>query len=373
MMRFFYLLLLISFLLTGCVKQEVLEKITISFVCAFDEGPNKDDIEFTLAVPKFQSGKTGFVSNILFSKVGHTTRSITDLMEMQLNRPIKPGKLSVILVGKELAAKGLADKLDVILRDAQASRKIYIAIVDGKAKDILESDFSLDEEKGMFLYHLLDTNIRTGHLPRQTLHDFEYSYLGKGLDPFLPLLKLQQNNRVQISGLALFKDDKYLTSLDEKQMRVMKLLLGKVKHGTLETKLENGPYIAVKNIGSKVDYQIDQSESEKEEKEVVAAKSNRQKVKINLSLKAEVIDSKGIQLTNQEQQRIKERLEEDLTETGMSLLQMFKKEKIDPLGLGDFDRSKTRKWNEAVWNEEYPTMSVKLDVKVALTEMGIRK
>jgi spore germination protein len=359
MMRFFYILLLISFLLTGCVKQEVLEKITISFVCAFDEAPN-DEIEFTLAVPKFQPGKSGFVSNILFSKVGHTTRNLTDLMEMQLNRPIKPGKLSVILVGKELAEKGLADKLDVILRDAQASRKIYIAIVDGRAKDILETDFSLNEEKGMFLYHLLDTNIRTGHLPRQNLHDFEYSYLGKGLDPFLPFLTLQQNNRVQITGLALFKDDKYIMSLNEKQMRVMKLLLGNVRYGTLETKLDNGPYIAVKNIGSKVDYQL-------------GKEPKGPKVLINLSLKAEVIDSKGIQLSNDEKQRIKERLEEDLTETGMDLLQVFKKEGIDPLGLGDFDRSKTRHWSEAAWKEEYSTMSVKLDVKVNLTEMGIRK
>ncbi|MZQ80910.1 Ger(x)C family spore germination protein [Paenibacillus sp. 5J-6] len=364
MMRFFYLLLLISFLLTGCVKQEVLEKITISFVCAFDEASD-DEIEFTLAVPKFQPGKSGVVSNNLFSKVGHTTRNITELMEMQLNRPIKPGKLSVILIGKDLAAKGLADKLDVILRDAQASRKIYIAIVDGKAKDLLEADFSLNEEKGMFLYHLLDTNIRTGHLPRQNIHDFEYSYLGKGLDPFLPLLTLQQNNRVQISGLALFKGDKYIMSLNEYQMRVMKLLLGNERYGTLETKLENGPYIAVKNIASKVDYQIGE-ESEK-------AETKSPKVTINLSLKAEVIDSKGIQLTTQEQQKIKESLEEDLTETGRDLLQLFKKEGIDPLGLGDFDRSKTRKWNEEAWIEEYPTMNIKLNVKVNLTEMGIRK
>ncbi|WP_373462638.1 Ger(x)C family spore germination C-terminal domain-containing protein [Paenibacillus sp. V4I3] len=57
----------------------------------------------------------------------------------------------------------------------------------------------------------------------------------------------------------------------------------------------------------------------------------------------------------------------------MDLIQLFKKEGIDPLGLGDFVRSKTRNWNEEEWKKEYRTLNVRLNVKVNLTEMGIRK
>lgn len=358
MNRFFFLLLVTCFLLTGCVKQQILDKITLSIVCAFDEAPN-DQIEFTIAAPKFQAGKAGSVSNILHSKVGHTSRNIKELIDMQLNRPINTGKFSVILFGKELAAKGLADELDVALRDAQASRRIFLAVVDGKAKEILQANFSSNEEKGMFLFNLLDTNVRTGFVPRQNLHEFDYSYVAKGMDPFLPLLILQ-NDQVLISGLALFKDDKYVMSLNEKQMRVMKLLLGNVKHGTLEAKLDNGSYIAVENVGSKVNYRVGKD-------------TKSSKVTINLIINGEFMESRGVHLPKQEQQRIKDRFEKDLTATGMDLLQIFKKEGIDPLGLGDFVRSKTRNWNEEEWKQEYQTMNVRLNVKVNLTEMGIRK
>ncbi|WP_373463776.1 Ger(x)C family spore germination C-terminal domain-containing protein [Paenibacillus sp. V4I9] len=75
----------------------------------------------------------------------------------------------------------------------------------------------------------------------------------------------------------------------------------------------------------------------------------------------------------QELQRIKDRFENDLSTTGMDLIQLFKKEGIDPLGLGDFVRSKTRNWNEEEWKKEYRTLNVRLNVKVNLTEMGIRK
>ncbi|MGQ7887574.1 Ger(x)C family spore germination protein [Paenibacillus sp. WC2504] len=360
MIRFLYfVVLIVSMLLTGCVKQDVIDKITISFTGAFDEAPD-DQIEFTIAAIKFQADKSRSVSNALYSKVGHTSKNILEKMDMQLNRPIKPGKISVLLIGKELAERGLADKLDVILRDAIASRRMYVAVAEGKGKEILQANFSSNEEKGMYLYNLFDSNVRTGLVPRQNLHDFEYAFLGKGMDPFLPLLSLQPNGQVQISGLALFKDDKYVLSLSEKQMRVMKLLLENVRYGTLETKLENGPYMAIKNIGSKVNYSI-------------GKEPKSPKVTINLSLNTEVIDSKGIALTKQEQQRIKESFEKDIRTTGVDLLQLFRKEEIDPLGLGDFVRSKTRNWNEEAWKEEYPMMNVRLNVTVNLTEIGIRK
>lgn len=358
MKRFFFSLFVTCFLLTGCVKQQILDRVTLFIVCAFDEAPN-DQIEFTIAAPKFQAGKPGSVSNILHSKVGHTSINIQELMDMRLNRPITSGRLSVILFGKELAAKGLANELDVALRDAQASRRMYLAVVDGKANEMLQANFSSDEEKGMFLFNLIDTNVRTGLVPRQNLHEFEYSFLGKGMDPFLPLLKLQ-NDQVLISGLALFKDDKYVMSLNEKQMRLMKLLLGNVKGGSLEVKLDDGSYVATEIVGSKVHY-------------LVWKDTESPKVTINLILNGEIIDSRGVHFPKQEQQRIKDHFENDLTTTGMDLIQLFKKEGIDPLGLGDFVRSKTRNWNEDKWKKEYRTLNVRLNVKVNLTETGIKK
>ncbi|WP_082562418.1 Ger(x)C family spore germination protein [Paenibacillus sp. Root444D2] len=358
MSRVLFGLLAACLLLTGCVKQQILDRINLFIVSAFDES-TKNQIEITLAVPKFQSGKPGSVSTELFSKVGHTSLGIRELMSMQLDRPLNPGKLSVVLYGKDMAANGLAKELDVFLRNAFFSRRMYLAVVDGSAKKLLEENFSSKEEKGMFLYNLLDTTTRKGLLPSQNLHEFEYSLIGKGMDPFLPLLKLQ-NGQVMISGTALFKNDKYVVSLNEKQSRLMKLLLTNMNHGTIEVKLDDESYLAVENIGSKVSYRINPD-------------PKSPNVMINLVLNAKIRDAREVRLPKQELQRIKDSLENDLHTTGLDLIKLFKKEGIDPLGLGDFVRSKTRNWNEEEWKKVYPTMNVGLYVKVNLTETGIKK
>ncbi|MCM3626192.1 hypothetical protein M3194_02270 [Paenibacillus glycanilyticus] len=49
----------------------------------------------------------------------------------------------------------------------------------------------------------------------------------------------------------------------------------------------------------------------------------------------------------------------------------FQTEGIDPLGLGDFVRSKTRNWNEEKWKREYGLLNVKVNVKMEIEETGI--
>ncbi|WP_281379151.1 Ger(x)C family spore germination C-terminal domain-containing protein [Paenibacillus endophyticus] len=133
-----------------------------------------------------------------------------------------------------------------------------------------------------------------------------------------------------------------------------------VNHGTLEARLENGSYIAMVIVGSKLNYRF--------------SKDNKSpKVTIHLTIKGEILDSMGIHFPTQEQRMIKDRFEKDLEKEGMDLFQIFIKEGIDPLGIGDFVRSKTRKWEGKVWKLEYQTLNVRLIVKVNLTETGIRK
>ncbi|NQX66451.1 Ger(x)C family spore germination protein [Paenibacillus alba] len=358
MNRCFFLLLTTCLLLTACVRQQIIDRITLFIVCSFDAATN-DQIEFTIAAPKVKSKKPDSISNQLLSKVANTSVDIKETMDFQLTRPTSPGRLSVMLFGKDLAAKGLAKELDVALRDAQASRRMYLAVVDGEAKNMLQADFSSDEEKGMFLFNLLDSNMRSGVLPKQNLHEFEYSLSGKGMDPFLPLLKLE-HDQVMISGLALFKDDKYVQSINEKEMRLMKLLQSNTKLGSCEVKLDDGSYVTVRNTSSKVRYRV--SKDEKSES-----------VTINLNLKGEINESRTVFSPSQELQLIKKSLENELTTSGIQLIHLFKKEGIDPLGLGDFVRSQTRNWNEDEWEEQYPTLNVRLNVTVIIKEMGIKK
>ncbi|MBB3128585.1 spore germination protein [Paenibacillus rhizosphaerae] len=357
-MKRLLLVLTSCLLLTACTKQQILDRSTLFLVSALDNAPN-GQLEVTLGLTKFKAGDPGSVSDEFFSKVGHTSSGITDLMNMQLVRPINPGKLSVVLFGKDKAAHGLSQELDVILRNAQYSRRMYLAVVDGEAKKLLEGNFSSGEEKGLFLYNLFDTNTRKGLIPSRNLHQFEYSLVGKGIDPFLPLLKMQ-NGKVAITGMALFKDDRYVVTINEKQARIMKLLMNQTKRGIFEAKLGEGSYVSIDNTGSKVNYRIYKN-------------SRYPSVMINLVIEGKVRDSREVTYPNQELRRIEESIKKDIRTSGLELINLLKEKEIDPLGLGDFVRSKTRNWSEEAWKEMYPSLNVRLLVTVHLTETGVKK
>ena len=339
---------------TACVQQQILDRIHLFIVASYDE-VSKDQTEITLAVPKFQAGKPGIVSDELYSKTGPTSSGIREFMSTQLDKPLETGKLSVVVFGSSKASSGIAKELDVLLRNAVFSRLMSLAVVDGKGKTLLEQNFSKKEEKGIFIYHLLDSNTRNGALPSQNLHEFEYSLLGEGLDPYLPLLQIR-HGRLVVAGTALFRNDKYVASLDFTQSKLMKLLLQDMNQGIFDMRLDNGAFMAVENVGSSVKYRMKNGA-----------------VAISLSMNAKIRETDGHLISDEDLRKLSQRFEKQLDQAESELIKTFQKHAIDPLGLGDFARSRDKNWQEADWMRGYPTMNVDVDVQVNLMESGTRR
>ncbi|SFJ32934.1 spore germination protein [Paenibacillus sp. UNC496MF] len=343
---------MICLLLTACVKQQILDRINLFIVASFDE-ISKDQLEITLAVPQFQAGKPEVVSDELYTKSGHTSTKIRESLGTQMDKPLQPGKLSVVLFGSDKAKSGVQKELDLLLRNTYFSRRMYLAVVEGKAKDLLKEDFSKKEEKGMFLYRVLDANTRKGALPSLNLHEFEYALAGKGLDPFLPILQYR-HDRIVVSGTALFKKDKYVASLDFDQSRLMKLLLKDMNDGVYEVKLDNGTFLAVENVGSTVKYQ-----------------AKNEAIRINLHMNCKIREAEGNPTSDEHLRYLNNRFKQQLLQAETELIKTFQKNAVDPLGLGDFARSRDPRWNEDVWMRQYPLMKVDIDVQVNIMESGI--
>lgn len=339
--------------LAACAQKEILDEIATPIVVGYDKAEH-NQFQFTVAIPIFKPDQS--VSNKIYSSASHTFKNIRELLATEIRKPYSEGKTSVGLISKDVAKEGIARILDKPLRQPRISARAYLAVVDGQVKDLLESDFSFEEEKGMFLHDLIENNIRTGDLPRTNIHQFEYSLLGKGMDPYLPLLK-KQKDKVSISGLALFKDDKYAAAISLDQMRVFRLLLEEVDHGSFAVKLDEHSYAVVDNLGSKVRYHLSGS-------------AEKPKVTINFTLRGAISEFSGFTLTEQDQLNIEKSLEQQIANTGKFLLRKFQQLRIDPLGIGNFVRSQTRNWEEKKWEQQYPDMQIHLNVDVKVVETG---
>src|SRR5690606_23916338 len=79
---------------------------------------------------------------------------------------------------------------------------------------------------------------------------FLADFYTKGKDAYLPLLKKTQPNLVNITGLALFKDEKLVDILHENKLFYFKLLVDNHSEGSVMVKEEHGE-ASVKSLTSK--------------------------------------------------------------------------------------------------------------------------
>lgn len=349
-------------LMNACVDQEIVDRIALPLTGGVDFVDN-NEIELTFAFPSFSPGNIDSVSDQVITLAGPTKAEITEKMQRKINRRIYPSKTTVFLYGKEVAAQGLEKDLDVILRDGRSTRKMHLAVVDGTAKELLHADFSGKEVKGMFLERLLEENIEYGYLPKQDIHLFEYALLGRGIDPFLPLIKLDDDHKVTLCGLALFKHDKYITSINVKEMTILKLLLEDKHNGRISVKLPTGTIITVQLIRTKPTYHLIRSTDNLEQDEV----------HIMLNMKVTVSDLNGENFSSHTIEEVREALKENLERSGNELMWMFQRNEIDPLGIGDFVRSKTRHWEEDTWKAHYPHLKLRTVANIQVVGEGIRR
>ncbi|TFE27478.1 Ger(x)C family spore germination protein [Cohnella luojiensis] len=362
MMKGVSALLIVPFFLTsaGCVQKSVIDQITLPIVAGIDKGPGSM-ISVTISSPLYKGDGESKIMNIVSTAASRTSQKAGGILQEENQSPFHYGKLSVTLAGSELAKGGISKALDSTLRDPRVSKLMYLAVVDGRAQQMLEADWSKQMEKGRYLHQLITNNIKSGHLPPNNLHMFEYAWLGQGRDPYLPLVKLQEK-KIKITGLALFDDDKFVASLNDEEMKIFRLLVEKTKTGTFEVGLNTDEYVSILNQHSQVRYRM-------------ATRSGIPEFTIRVRMKGMIreITAHKLKVTDPYKRRVELELGKSIIDTGEELIRRFQKLGIDPLGFGDFARSRTRHWDEVKWREQYPHLKVTIDAEVNISGTGATK
>ena len=303
MRRWAQLVLVFFMFLAGCVNKSIINEITIPLVVGVDKGPGATK-SLTISIPQFQ-GKDK-ITNTEATAVSHTIKNAYEILQGEQESPIVSGKVSVFLYGRDLAKEGIAEALDTSMRDPKISKRTYLAVVDGRVKELMEADYNHSTEKGRYLIQQFISNFTEGHLPRTNLHTFEYALLGKGRDPYLPLVKLQ-GHKFKIAGLALFHNDKYVDSLNYEEMKIFKLLVEKGNQGTYEVKLNKDTYVSVLNQHSSFRYKM-------------ASNTDSPEISIRVHLDGMISESTNFKVTDNDRQNVETSFSKEIADTGEKLI-----------------------------------------------------
>ncbi|MGE7761701.1 Ger(x)C family spore germination protein [Peribacillus sp. NPDC097895] len=357
-MKFHLLLITLGcFLMTACgVEKQILEDILIAEMVGYDDaGSNK--IKGTVVVNVPQPGEESLGKEV-YEAITHDVKAARQQENAKTPFPIAGGRLTVILYGEELARKGLNDYVDTYRRDPMVGRDLYLAIVHGKAEDLVKMEPKLIKTPGVQVKELIEQNIRT-NLPDVDLHRYLYACHGKGIDPVLPLLETAEE-RIRVKGIALFKRDRYIGKyIPYEDGFLFKVLSENFKLGSYEIKWKENEYTEINNVESKVHYDISNA-------------NQNPKVKIEVNLKANLLEVQGYDLGNPvDVKKIEAKAEHVMGKKLKEMVTMLQDNHVDPLALGDIAKSKTRDFNLKHWEKAYPHIPIEVDLDIEMIQTGI--
>jgi spore germination protein len=365
-------------LLTSCgVEPKQLERLGLITAIGFDL-KKENEITGTVAISKFDP--MAKVMTNLISADANTLQTLRSEENLATDQRLEMGQLRCVIYSKELAEKGIIQLVNALNRDPAVGNMVYLTIAEKDALSII----NMDEKKikvniGTYLYNLIRQNVERELLISPTLHEFNHQFFDYGQDPVLPILKVAKD-KVAISGVALFNDDKMVAKLSNDKLFYLKLLTDQYRTGSKELEFNRDEFANIINV------QGGQSYGEIYNKLFISIDNLRSNTKIDLVDKKNLVfdiqvkmDSRLLETTNYldlgkpaNMKFIEKKINKEMESQIKKLLVFFQKKQVDPVGIGNEYMAHVRgkPISQEDWKKLYKNAKFDVQVKNTLTKTG---
>lgn len=217
--RKFSVLFILPFLLvlTGCWDDIELEERGFLAGVAVDlaEGGGEEEmfeVTMQLVVPSGLGSSTqGAGGDKAYRNLSQTGRSLFEINQSvgrQANREINIEHLDVVILSTEVASKKeLFDNVvDVFIRQQNMRRGISIALVEGKAKSLLDLETEHEKLPARYIDTLMEYKENSFTIQPVRLGDLQEKML-ESRSFVIPILSVFANNSINYSGVAVFRGE----------------------------------------------------------------------------------------------------------------------------------------------------------------------
>jgi len=369
-LRFYFILLFLLSTLVGCAETKILDRVGLVTLVAYDVG-TEEKMSTTAVIrevnPEFQSNVE------VITTENETSKGNRMKTNRKLSKKVVVGQMRVILFGEELAKDDIHHYIDLHLENAAVSNSLYMAVVEGQVAPVLEYEYQNIDDIGQHIFRLLEQNIEQENMISSTLHEIAHDYYTVGEDIFMPILK-KEEEMVEISGIAIFKDGKMVSILPPEDAFYVKLIAENLKSGTSEVVLEKDDLInnLTKNTNAQIPIAFDAISSKKELKLV---NSSTPEFDLNIKIKARItevfpdLNLGDPKVVSELEKAISKNLLRDISR----VIEYCQSVESDVFAFGEKYRSSLRnsKLTKEKWHEIYKDMKVNVDVDFTILRSGI--
>lgn len=251
---------LICSVFSGCMHQTNLKNLIVIEGVGIDN--DEDGVQLT--VQSLNPGKSTGVEKPEGNMTINTVEKGTTIVEAisNLNKAMSKelffGHNKIIVFSREICETDLNNKLDYFLRSSDARADIAVCMADGDAKKVLENSEDGAHVPVENMVYLIGNGQKMGTSIYITTNDLLNLYADKTTDMYLPVLKERADqDNVELSGIAIFSNDKLSYILDEEETLGFMLMSGKIKNCYLEIHDEDLGNIGIEVIPTKIKKKVD--------------------------------------------------------------------------------------------------------------------
>lgn len=349
--------------LAGCGEQRVLEKLGFIQVVGYDKGPD-GLLKVSFYLPKF-GPEFGMTKGEFLTETARSSKEAKLKASRQTNWDLVSGQLRNLLLSDSLAREGAWPHIDTMIRDPTISPRVKISIVEGEVADILQKSYEQHPGTSTYIDRLLETEIGKEAIPRISVFEFERDFLDDGIDPIMPVLKDVGQN-LEVSGLALFRADKYVGKIEADDIPIFSLLYGDNKkldiYQVLDEDRQGPSHIMLGSV--------------KSARKVKVKRLPSGQFELQLRIKAQglVTEYRGdLQIASERQRKQLERaISEKLEARAEQLISLLQQRKSESLGFGKHVRNSMpyRAWKQLDWREEFSEAKINCQVRFTIQNFG---
>lgn len=265
------------FICCGCYNYKELNDLAITSAIGID----KSDNGYKVTAQVVNTQKEGTDNNsssdpkiIIYEHTSKTVQEAVRYMVLESPKRLYPNHMQVIIISEDVAKDGILGSLDLFFRDSELQKNFYVliskdvsanqilktltpadSIVSSNIKKSLESDSSYLGITELVTY---DELINTYLNPNKEISLPSITLKGKmkGSDKIDNIEQSDSSTKVVLSQMAIFKDDKMIGYLDDKQSIALSFIKGKINNTIIKYKC-NGGYVVVETTNSKSSINVD--------------------------------------------------------------------------------------------------------------------
>jgi len=213
----FFLLIVISFFLTGCYDAVSLEKYYYAIAIGIDTSQSanlKLIVQVASSSQSTDSSSSQSTNNQIFSVDCDSINLGLNIINNYLSKKINLSHCSAIIFSEEIAKQGIKNSINALANNPEIRPDCHILISNSKAIDILENISKSGEQFSARYYDFVINSVEsTGYASQSEFGKFFYAINNPSETPMANYITIEKD-AVQSVGIAIFRNDKFENYLD---------------------------------------------------------------------------------------------------------------------------------------------------------------